>query len=47
MSKNDYIRIANHIRATLAVGQSFKLPMMTVGDLGEIVALLRQKQPAA
>lgn len=44
MSTNDYIKMAKQIMEKLAAGQPFKLPLMTVKDLGKIVRLLRAYQ---
>lgn len=47
MSSSDYIRIAGQIRRALERKQSFTLPLMTMADLGRVLARLRATEAAA
>jgi len=47
MSSNDYIRIAVEIRAALAFGRSFTIPLMTIADLGQVLTRLKTMDSAA
>lgn len=47
MSNNDYNRIAGQIRRALERKQSFTLPLMTIADLGRVLACLQVTEAAA
>lgn len=44
---HDFIRLANEMRRAHALGEPFRLPAMTVRELGTLIALLLTEAPAS
>ncbi|WP_197031668.1 hypothetical protein [Bordetella petrii] len=44
---HDFIRLANDMRRAHAQGLPFRLPAMTVRDLGTLIGLLLSEPPAS
>lgn len=44
---HDFIRLANEMRRAHAQGEAFRLPAMTMRDLGTLIALLAIDSPAS
>ncbi|MDH0093453.1 hypothetical protein N7373_18525 [Achromobacter mucicolens] len=44
---HDLIRLANEMRRAHALGEPFRLPAMTMRDLGTLIALLTADAPAS